>query len=309
MPSKKGKVVRARKDANPVFNVKDFSLRLTFESGQPLAFYGDYSSKGKDETLSYVTRRGLIEVRCSNSGGYSRISCRHSGDYTDDSAREDAFWRLGMGQDMGRIYSAISTDAFVEKAIRAHYGLRITKSEPWEAALCFTVSQFNNIKRIRGIMGRLIDRFGEAREGGGRKFRLFPNPAAIAGADARELMRCGAGYRAAYLKSVAKCFAEDSGLEQLYEKDYDSSKRELLGIHGIGDKVADCILLFGYGKLGAFPVDTWIKRPVEHTYFDGKKKSVPEIHAFADGKWGPYAGYAQQYLFWHGRSTAVGKSK
>ncbi len=308
MPSKKRTAARTRKEADPTFNVKDFSLKLTFESGQPLAFYGNYSSKGRDEVVSYVTRRGLIEVRCRKSGEYSRIGCRHFGDYTDYSAREDAFWRLGMGHDMGRIYSAINTDAFVEKAIRAHYGLRVTKSAPWEAALCFTVSQFNNMKRIRGIMGRLIGRFGEAREIGGTKFRIFPSPDAISRASAAELLRCGAGYRAEYLKSVARHFAENPDPMLLYEKDYQSAKKELLGIHGIGDKVADCILLFGYGKLEAFPVDTWIKRIVEHTYFNGGKKSVREIHAFAEERWGPYAGYAQQYLFWRGRSLGVGKT-
>jgi N-glycosylase/DNA lyase len=190
-------------------------------------------------------------------------------------------------------------------AIEKYRGLRITKNDPWEATLCFVISQFNNVKRIRGIVGRLIAAYGEEqRFDSGNvelRFRAFPTPEALARQSAKSLMVHGAGYRAEYIRSVASACSGRFDLEGLYRKDYLEAKEELLGLHGVGDKVADCILLFGYGKLEAFPIDTWIKRVVENAYFGGKRQSIRGIHDFADERWGEYAGYAQQYLFHFGR--------
>jgi N-glycosylase/DNA lyase len=292
-----------------MFNVKDFDLKLTFESGQPLAFYGDYEAGQGCEVLSYVTGRGVIRMRCRKSAAQTRIDYDYIGDYSAESAGEDIRTRLGLGHDMRALYKKIDTDRFMHEAILALPGLRMTKSEPWEATLCYVMSQANNIKRIRGIVRRLVDSFGEERKDGSECARLFPTSEAISRASVRELMACGTGFRAKYIKSVAKEFADSSDFPELYDLDYTSAKAELTKQYGIGGKVADCILLFGYGKLEAFPVDTWIKRIVEHAYFGGRRKSVSEIHAFAEGKWGPYAGYAQQYLFWHGRTLGVGKKR
>jgi N-glycosylase/DNA lyase len=292
-----------------MFSVKDFDLKLTFESGQPLAFYGDYESGPGGERLSYVTGRGVIRLGCRRSGRTVSIGCDYLGDYDARSAREDVRTRLGLGHDMREVYRAIRTDEFMDEAISALPGLRMTKSDPWEATLCYLVSQFNNMKRIRGTVRMLVDRFGEERRDGRECARLFPAPEALAGASTAELMACGTGFRAKYIRSVASAFAGGFDRESLYSADYASAKRELTRLHGIGDKVADCILLFGYGKMEAFPVDTWIKRIVEHAYFGGRKMSVREVHSFADGRWGPYAGYAQQYLFWRGRSIGLGKAK
>ncbi len=291
-----------------MFNVKDFDLKLTFESGQPLAFYGDYEMDQGNELLSYVTDRGVIRLRCRKSRSRTRIDYTYLGDYSGKSAGEDVRIRLGLGQDMRNLYTAIDTDPFIHEAIGALPGLRMTKSEPWEATLCYVMSQANNIKRIRGIVRRLVDAFGEERRDGRECARLFPSSEAISRASVKELTACGTGFRAKYIKSVAASFAARSDFAELYDMDYCDAKAELTKLHGIGEKIADCILLFGYGELEAFPVDTWIKRIVEHTYFKGRKKSIGEIHVFAERKWGPYAGYAQQYLFWQGRSLGVGKA-
>jgi N-glycosylase/DNA lyase len=292
-----------------MFNVKDFDLKLTFESGQPLAFYGDYEADKGNEFLSYVTDKGVIRLRCGKYHSRTRIDYTYLGDYTDKSAVEDFRTRLGLSHDMRGVYHAIDTDPFMHEAIGALPGLRMTKSDPWEATLCYVLSQANNIKRIRGIVRRLVDAFGEERAGDNGCARLFPSPGAISGASERELTACGTGFRAKYIKGAAAEFAARSDFAELYDLDYAGAKAELTRLHGIGEKVADCILLFGYGKLEAFPVDTWIKRIVEHAYFKDRKKSAGEIHAFAEKKWGPYAGYAQQYLFWRGRSLGIGKKR
>jgi N-glycosylase/DNA lyase len=291
-----------------MFNVRDFDLKLTFESGQPLAFYGDYEVERGEELLSYVTPKGVIRLRSSKSGALTRIDYDFVGGYTRASAGEDVRARLGLGQDMRSLYRSIGTDLFMNEAIAELRGLRMTKSDPWEATLCYVMSQANNLKRIRGIVRRLIDAFGEECGNGRECAKLFPTSRAVSRASVQELASCGTGFRAKYIKSVAREFADRSDFMELYDRDYDAAKAELTKQYGIGSKVADCILLFGYGKLEAFPVDTWIKRIVEHTYFGGRKKSAGEIHAFARERWGPYAGYAQQYLFWRGRSLGSGNS-
>jgi N-glycosylase/DNA lyase len=91
--------------------------------------------------------------------------------------------------------------------------------------------------------------------------------------------------------------------------EYDELKKRLMGIGGVGDKVADCILLFGYGKHEAFPVDVWIKRVVEEVYFNGKGQKAASIHDFANERWGKHAGYAQQYIFEFGRRNKIGVRK
>ena len=290
-----------------MFNVKDFDLRLTFESGQPLAFYGDYEAATGSEILSYVTPKGVIRLRSSKAKALTRIDYDYVGGYTRASAGNDIKSRLGLDQDMRRLYAEIGTDPFMRDAIAELRGLRMTKSDPWEATLCYVMSQANNIKRIRGIVRRLIDAFGDECGSGRECAKLFPSSEAISRASMGELTACGTGFRAKYIKSVAREFADRSDFAELCDMDYPGAKAELTKQYGIGGKVADCILLFGYGKLEAFPVDTWVKRIVEHVYFGGRKKGIDEIHAFAEERWGGYAGYAQQYLFWRGRTLGIGK--
>lgn len=281
---------------------RDFSLRFTAESGQPLAFYSDYSRGGDGESLRYTTELGVIDVHAVRKpSGETRISHSFSGGYTRASAEAEVKRRLGLHEDMDKVYRSIDTDAFMHSAITELRGLRLTGNPPWEATLTFLVSQFNNIGRIRLIMRRLISAFGEEATHDGKAVRLFPAPDALASASIRQLMECNTGFRARYIKSVAEEW-QTFDYKDIYRQEYAVAKRSLMELDGIGEKVADCILLMGYGKLEAFPVDVWIQRVVGREYLGGKGKPR-QVREFAAGRWGAYAGYAQQYLFWYGRIT------
>ena len=279
---------------------KDFNLRHTAESGQPLAFYGIIGSKGNANTISYPASHGWIEFEHSRKTG--RISYSFSGKYDKRSAAEEIFSRFGLGHDLSDIYGKIGTDRFMRSAIRQFYGMRITKSDPWEACLCFVVSQFNNIKRIRRIILSLSERFGSTDEIGRT---MFPSSERISDAKLQEIRSCGTGFRDRYIKHVAEQFAHSFEPERLYHMKYLDAKDSLMGLDGIGDKVADCILLFGYNKFEAFPIDVWIKRTMERIYFKGKKRSIKQIHALSTELWGNYRGYAQQYLFEAARRNEI----
>ena len=286
--------------ARPAIVAKDFNLRHTVESGQPLTFYSSYGAASGFETLSYVTGTGSIALRYSKGSG--RLQYVFSGRYGKSGAEKEVRSRLGLDHDIADVYRSISTDEFINRAINEFYGMRITRNEPWEATLCFVISQFNNIKRIRGIMLRMIERFGEEFDGK----RLFPAPEAIASADMAEIRACGTGFRDRYIKHAAEQFASGFEYSRLHGMGYEDAKARLMELDGIGDKVADCILLFGYGRYDAFPIDVWIKRVVERAYFKGRRTSIARIHEFSTERWGRYRGYAQQYLFEFARRNKIG---
>jgi N-glycosylase/DNA lyase len=277
------------------------NMMASIESGQPLTFHSVYKINDGMAHVSYVTRKGAIEIQYPEGNPVTALRYRHHGDYTAASAGLEVRKRLGLDDDMALIYKRINTDKHMNDAIREHYGMRVTENEPWETTLCFVISQFNNIKRTERIVRNLVNRYGREMETAQHLTRLFPDPETIANASVEELRECGLGFRAKYIKSIATAVSGGMDLGSLGKMDYREAKDALMKMDGIGDKVADCILLMGYKKLDAFPIDVWVKRAMENLYFDGKRKSLKEIHDFAYNKWGGYAGYAQQYLFHNAR--------
>ncbi len=187
----------------------------------------------------------------------------------------------------------------------------MTQNDPWETLLCFMISQFNNVKRIRMIAKNIINRFGAPIKDDMDNViaRSFPTSAALARASRAEILSCGTGFRDKYLKEAAEFCTHNMDLYSLRPKPYKEIKENLMEISGVGDKVADCIALMGYGKTEACPIDVWMKRILEHVYFKGRKQRIGKLHEFVEDRWGAYAGYAQQYLFWNGRGSSTGKVK
>ena len=289
--------------------VKHFDLGFTIRSAQPLTFYADYDSISK--TLVYPSEGKIINLREIEAGKSRRIGIASK---SIDYAVYEVKRRFRLGDRLSSIYGAISTDATMEGLIQDFRGMRITLNDPWETTMCYILSQYNNVPRIRGITKRMIARFGSDIFGDHDNVvgKAFPKSHEIAAASEKSIIECGAGFRAKYIVEAADYCTNNIDMARLGKLDYPELKEELLQIKGVGDKVADCIALFGYGKLEAFPVDVWIKRTVERLYFRGRKKSIKEIHRFAEDKWGRYAGVAQQYLFFHGISGGLdgnGKKK
>lgn len=282
--------------------IENFNLKYTVESAQPLTFFGNTNPSG--DAVSYPCENDLVTVYQQKD----RLSY-FSNILPNTKLKNEVVTRFGLSDNLNKIYEEIGTDKFMKESISRYSGMRITQNDHWETTLCFILSQFNNVKRIRGIVKNLMNMYGEIgfhfRDGREMSFRSFPTPEAIAAQSVSSLMQCGAGFRAKYIKATAEMCADSFDLKRLRDKSYPDAKEELLELPGVGDKVADCILLMGYKKLGAFPIDTWVKRIVERTYFKGRKQSLRKIHNFAEERFGRYAGYAQQYIFWHGRSLKM----
>lgn len=210
-----------------------------------------------------------------------------------DTSLEDFenVWRnyFDLDRDYAAICAKLKEDELVRETIDEYYGIRILNQEPWEALVSFVISQQNNIKRIKGIIKRLCDTYGEKICDG---WHAFPTSKTLSKLSVEDFEALGLGYRAKYVKKLADDV--ESGvidLAAIKAMDLDDAKKTLLSIYGVGEKVANCALLFGFQFIRCFPVDVWMKRVLQY-YPDG----LPECFS-------GYEGIAQQYLFHWARNN------
>ncbi len=240
-----------------------FSLRDTLTCGQcfrweetPDGFSGAVFRDGRD--LSAVLRQ---------QGGTLYV----------DSEADAAFWRgyLDLDEDYDRWKAAFSADPPLREAIAFCGGIRLLRQDPWEALISFILSANNNIPRIKGIIGRLCALFGS-----------FPTPEQLSRCTPEDLSPIRAGFRTRYILDAARKVQDGSlDLSAVRLLPLPEAEAALRAINGVGPKVAQCVLLYGFHRLDAFPVDTWIKKALALYYPDG-------FPPFAEPK-----GVAQQYLF------------
>lgn len=279
---------------------KIFDLKHTFESAQPLTFYAHFDSKSK--ILSYPLNNQIVRIK-----HYGNATNGYLCNFSDTNRNiEDIKIRFRYQDRLIDIYKKINTDSFIDEGLNKYFGMRVTMNDPWESIIIFITSQFNNVKRIRQITMRLMQKFGNPIFDNNKQLvgYTFPSIASLANADEKEILACGAGFRAKYIKQSALMCKDNMDVYNL-SKNYEKLKNQLMELDGVGDKVADCISLMGYGKLEAFPIDRWVKRVMERIYFKGADTKIDKIHEFAYDTWGNYAGYAQQYIFWNGRSIGM----
>ena len=196
------------------------------------------------------------------------------------------FWvpYFDLNRDYDTIINKYNKDKYLKVATKEYYGIRILNQDPWEALCSFIISQNNNIPRIKGIISRLCETFGEELQNGAY---TFPSAEAIAKLCEEDLAPLRAGFRNKYILDAARKVASgEINLEELKALPLDTAEAELLKIKGVGPKVAQCALLYGLGHIDAFPVDVWVKRIMAELYKEG-------LPATTDGT----RGIAQQYLF------------
>lgn len=250
------------------------SLERTLESGQCFRWRREESDGGE------VIYRGIAGTRAA------RIRQEPDGITVLDAEESDIrFWMdyFDAETDYEAILNRFSEDGILRRAVSENRGLRILRQEPFETLITFILSQNNNIPRIRGLVERLCAAFGEPNGSG----YGFPTAERLARAEPSELEPVRAGFRTRYIMDAAKKVAAGTvDLSEVGRADYETGKAMLRGIVGVGEKVADCVLLFAYHKTEAFPSDVWIKRVMAEYY----KNGLPECAAEEKG-------IAQQYLF------------
>ena len=259
----------------------ELSPYKTFECGQCFRW-------NADENGGYVGVASGRAARVFTRGGMAVIEC--------DEA-DIGFWReyLDMDTDYVKARESVMLGEYLTECAEYGRGIRILRQDKWEALCSFIISQCNNIPRIKSIVEKLCAMFGEAMETPWGVKYSFPMASRVALLEEPELAPLRSGYRAAYIINAARAVASgDIDLEYAATLDGNEARKYLKSLNGVGDKVANCAVLFGLHRMDAFPVDVWIKRAL--------KENLPA--GFDPSTLGDYAGLAQQYMFFHARETS-----
>ncbi len=210
------------------------------------------------------------------------------------------FFRLD--EDLDFIYRKIDRDPVIHRAIEEYRGLRMIRQDPWECLISFLCSSAKAISQIRSLIEVLCRSSGKKICWGNHIGYGFPEPGCME--NPLQLEPVKAGFRTRYLVKASQCM-DRSALLSLRNLSYKDAKERLMRLSGVGKKVADCTLLYSLDFLEAFPMDTWIKKGLQKTYFNGKKTGERAMENFVSGHFGHYAGYAQLYLYHFWRHQAL----
>ena len=276
-------------------SVCDFDIQQIFECGQ--CFHFEKMAHMEYATVAYGR---LLHIKQENDKVIM---------YNTSIDEYNSIWRkyFDMDTDYRLIKSELkSTCEELKPAIDEKSGVRILRQEFTEILLSFIISQNKQIPHIKQIVANISKSYGELLGViAGKEFYSFPTLDVLSNISEDEFRKLKTGFRAPYLCDAIKHLKEWSGQESFYGLSYEEAKEKLIQIKGVGDKVANCVLLFGLGYTSSFPVDVWIKRIMEHLYFQ-KDTPKEKILKFAEERFGKYGGYAQQYLFYFARDGKIG---
>ena len=266
----------------------DFNIRKIAESGQCFR-------------LKPVPSGGYVLVA---RGRVLHLNDTPEGAALDCSQAEfDAVWRdyFDLATDYAEIRAqADPGDAFLKRACDYGTGIRMLRQDPWEMLVSFIISQRKNIPAIQYCIEALCSRYGEPIESAGECFFAFPSAQTFAALDESHFLACSLGYRAKYVLAAARMVAAGTlNLDAIASCFDEALYSALLAVPGVGEKVANCVMLFGYHRLARFPRDVWINRIEEREY----------AGAFPTERYPDSAGALQQYIFYYARSTAYATEK
>jgi len=258
--------------------VKNFHLGHTLESGQFFRYYK------KDDWYYVTTGDHFFRVRqeeeiLKKEGAPLRVVKRF----------------LGLSQDYEHVLSSFE-DPLIKNIQQQLHGLRLLEQNSWECLCAFICSSASNIPKITKNVNSLAQSFGVKKVLGNEVSYTFPRPGEMK--DDEKIKSAGVGYRAAFLQALNKTITEDQ-LSQWPQLSYDALLEKLMSLHGVGEKIADCVALFAFQRFEAFPVDVWIQRIMEQHYTGPVRPW--QVKGFAQSYFGRYAGYAQQFLYHDGR--------
>jgi N-glycosylase/DNA lyase len=294
-------------------SLNSLNPEITVNSGQ-MFLWENYKNSWYGVYKSHILKFSL-DHKNSSKGTYDHL-------YFDSLPELDNWQQLvfRLDDDVNYISSCLTNDNMISQLFKKYSGLWLMRQDPFQCMISFACSSNTNIPMIRRMLKNLCRKFGIKREIDQKKFFTFPTTKSLAKASINELCSCGIGYRAKTIKSLTeKIIIGTLNIEELSRCKYDEAKEKLLGIYGIGNKLADCILLFSLEKTEAFPIDVWIARSIYSYYrallnqesfkldFKSTKLSPNKYNLLSKimrQHFGKYAGYAQQYLYYHMRCSA-----
>jgi len=279
----------------------DFDLQSTLESGQTYRW-------DRDDGLTY-DRTGAY----GGSAWYHTVvddeflRARQVDGHLEWMATTDAVplltRLLRLDDDLDAIIDATPADPLIEEAYDTYRGMRLVRDPFFPCLVSFICSAQMRVERIYEMQHTLAREYGREHTVDGRTYHAFPEPADLAEAPEAALRDLKLGYRAPYVKASAAMLADDDLVPEALPDEYEQAREALTALVGVGDKVADCVLLFSLGYLEAVPLDTWIRTAIDEFYPGCDRGSYAETSRAIREQFGPYAGYAQTYVFHHLRHS------
>lgn len=277
-------------------NLQNFDLGQTLQCGQIFRYE-------KISEHSYFVIAKNKRIKLTQQPQSTTLSI-----YNSTLAEYEEIWKhyLDIETDYKHIIDTISkNDSHMKNATEYGKGIRILNQDPWEMIISFIISQNKAIPHIQQCIQNLCEAFGELIiDEDQSTYYAFPTPEALAQASEEELRACKVGFRAPYIMDACRKVLDNTvPIKDIYHMTTAQAKESLMKIKGVGEKVSHCVLLFGFNKTDTFPTDVWIKRIMQELYFNNEETKNIEIINFANQKFGEYAGYAQQYLFYYAREN------
>jgi N-glycosylase/DNA lyase len=279
---------------------RDFDLAMTLNSGQVFHWIrADDGFCGAIGELPVFVRQNGPTLTAKVGSASSRCLEKHGQD-----VHATVRHYFALDHRLTDICRSFPDDPTMNAA--AHYcrGLRIIRQPKWECLATFICSSMKQVAHIRQISHALREQFGEPRQIEDRVLHTFPTAVRISELSERDLRECALGYRAKNLLATARMVAfGEADLEKWSGLPDPELRAHLCALRGVGPKVANCVMLFAYERLRAFPIDVWIERVLRQRYFARKRKpTTAKLRDFSAGYFGEHGGYAQQYLFHHART-------
>jgi N-glycosylase/DNA lyase len=282
----------------------DFDLEKTLDSGQVFHWQkvGDGFLGAIGDLPIYVEQRGHM-LRVEMEGGAPATPDSLAPPWVKIVARYFA-----LDHPLAEICDSFPKDPVMNAARDFCHGLRLIRQPKWECLATFICSSMKQVAHIRQISLALRKRFGEPRKIGNQLVYTFALPQRLAQASEKELLDCKLGYRVKNLRATARLVSSgQADLEAWSELSDAELRKQLCALPGVGPKIANCVMLFAYERLRAFPIDVWIERVLRQRYFSCRRKmSAQRLRQLSETYFGEYGGYAQQYLFHQARSGGRG---
>lgn len=303
-----------------------FNLDLTINSGQTSQPAWKKNDKYFEEIISVDNKPCLIKIAHKANSENPIVIIAESPQKIDTvSIKSEIKEIFGLNDDLTKLYNYLKNDPKLEPTIDFCKGLRLFKANnTFESVICSITSAHNSIKQWNKAINLIKQKWGKRYVLSDGEFSLFPSPDILANAPENEfdetecnpeflksrgewkdLRSCRVGYRAKYIIQAAKMAQDKIDLEEIGKMNYEKAFDTILKIPGVGPKVGDCILLYGYGFGKAFPVDIWISRIISKLYFNSENVFNPKIRTFGIEQFGDYAGYTQLYLFHYARKSGL----
>ena len=271
-----------------VIHTDSFNVKYTLECGQCFRW-----KKIDEQKDIYI---GVIEDRVIKIMQEENVVSIWSN--KKENLKEVVYNYFDMSTDYKNIEKKISKiDDNIKKALMNSSGIHILNQPVFETIISYIISANNNIKRISRSVNEISKMYGQEVEFEGKKYYLFPTIEKLKNITTDELLKCGVGFRARYIKhDLEKITKEPEYIKTLKNLNTNDACIKLSSLMGVGPKVADCILLFSMSRKEVFPVDVWVKRVMEKLYFK-ENTSMKKIREYANVNFGEYAGIVQQHLF------------